>query len=307
MTRHELLPRSRPYLVLTPILGLVCFLCYLAFHGIAPTPAMPEPSGTGMAQGGPVPRVSRPAPTRSAIVAFTGDFRPTCETGAYNVGAILGVLGSIRAKAPDMVMFSGDYLCAWPHEPEKALAQLRTFRGLLTRGLGPEWPAFTHFAYGNHEVGHESLIRASLGDAPMDTYTVQGALGVISFPSDFMTSPRGAPMDWLRSVLSGPLPPLVVFVRHEPWNGHGVRRSQEVRSVIGEAIARNDLCPAPLIAVLVAEDEQVWLAQGGAHLDDGQAYGYVLVQVVAGSRNVQVRAIHAETEQVHDQFTIHLD
>jgi hypothetical protein len=247
-----------------------------------------------------MPGVSiRPVITRSATVAFAGDFRPGCsDHGQFNAQAISMVLSGLARRDPDMVILTGDYVCAWPDQPERARAQLEQFADMARAALGPVWER-THFAYGNHEIGHAPLVRAILGDESNDEYTIPGALRVIVFQSDYASlNTDYDPTAWLYATVGKPSP-LTVFVRHEPWTGHGVRRSANVQRALKNGIV--DLYVFGHEHHYARTGREIIAGNGGAKLDPGAWYGYVLVKTMPG-QGVTVSAIDATTETVRDTF-----
>lgn len=275
-------------LIILALTGVL--LCMYSGSGpTVPVPTVPE-------QTAPAPR---PMVTRSATLAFLGDFRPDCDTGKFNPQAIHMTLSALATHDPDLIVMSGDYLCAWPDESSKARDQLSQFKGMVKRALGPVLSKRTHYAYGNHEMGHDALVRVYLGDVANDVYTVPGAARVITFKSDFDTKVNDPDLAWLRATVSEDAP-LTVFVRHEPWKGHGTRMSSHVRDVLKAGAV--DLFVFGHEHRYERTGREIIAGNGGAGLEPGAWYGYVIVRVKPGGF-VDVTAHDARTGTVRDMFS----
>lgn len=154
-----------------------------------------------------------------------GDVRPSCSTGVYppEVPTVLRALGAAhRATPADVVVTTGDYLCAWPWEGQKALHQLQQVVDWYPE---PLWPR-TVWTLGNHEVGHQQLMRSARTSATSQGWADLGDLRVVWLPSDQDTSSLVDPV-WLDRALThrGRL----VVVRHEPWGSCGTRGDGWIR------------------------------------------------------------------------------
>ncbi len=146
-----------------------------------------------------------------------GDVRPSCRTGVYppEVPAVLRALGAAhRATPADLVVTTGDYLCAWPWEGPKALDQLQQVVDWYPESL---WPR-TVWTLGNHEVGHQQLVRSARTSATSQGWVDLRDLRVVWLPSDQDTT-SSLERAWLDRALThdGRL----VVVRHEPWGSCG--------------------------------------------------------------------------------------
>jgi len=195
---------------------------------------------------------------RTLRLAIWGDVRPSCSTGYWDpvTPKIFERLAILDKEKPfDLVITTGDYICAWPWEGELALRQLdgvpkkeyteaktkfdaAVEAGSMTpqdcgkellklNGLLHMYPrnlfSRTIFAPGNHEVGHMQLFRtANMYMLPFGYYDLED-LRVVVLPSEMdLTAMSQLTPEWIRNATdhTGRL----IVVRHEPslscgtWN-----------------------------------------------------------------------------------------
>lgn len=177
---------------------------------------------------GPDPAPHRSGGSTVSLLVF-GDQRPSCSTGIY-APAVGLVQRQVVAEAPaaDLVIATGDYLCAWPHEQAKALAQLQTWMEPFPSEI---WRKSV-IALGNHEVGHHQILRsAQISTLPQGFVEILG-VRVVWLPSDADLA-HVLLRDWLDQALD--FPGRLVVVRHEPWGALGTRGDGWIRDRVRAA------------------------------------------------------------------------
>ena len=156
-----------------------------------------------------------------------GDQRPSCSTGEYPpmVGQVLQRV-ALEAPRADLLVATGDYLCAWAHQGDRAFAQLETF----LRWIPEAQHLRTVYASGNHEVTQAQMLRSSImGVTPKGWRQVQD-VRVVWLPSD-QDLAGGLTPGWLGRARSWRL----VVVRHEPWGAVGTKGDEWIRDRVRAA------------------------------------------------------------------------
>ena len=177
---------------------------------------------------GPDPNLHRSGGSTVSLLVF-GDQRPSCSTGIY-APAVGLVQRQVVAEAPaaDLIIATGDYLCAWPHEQAKALTQLQTWMEPFPSEI---WRKSV-IALGNHEVGHHQILRsAQISTLPQGFIEIMG-VRVVWLPSDADLA-HVLLRDWLDQALD--FPGRLVVVRHEPWGALGTRGDGWIRDRVRAA------------------------------------------------------------------------
>lgn len=169
--------------------------------------------------------LQRHQPTAEFLIF--GDVRPSCDQ-PYDLVPLTPLMLAQMGSAdyhPAVVLGTGDYLCAWPDEPQEARRQFWRFQKLYPRHLIPR----TLLAHGNHEKGHTDTLIASRFTATPYGWQDSAGIRVVWLPSDTDWQNRVTP-DWLQSALSftGPL----IVIRHEPWGSCGTRGDEWIRDQV---------------------------------------------------------------------------
>lgn len=166
-----------------------------------------------------------PGPARDWKFLVFGDVRPDCQRDTYALES-MQTLSAVRELAPsvDLVLGTGDYLCARPWQGAKAAEQVAMLKTLL-----PLVDAHTLYALGNHEMGHGDLLNRELGATPWGAIDLPG-LRVVWLPSD---TERSFTPPILDSLLRGA--PRLVVIRHEPWGACGTTGDAWIRDRVRAA------------------------------------------------------------------------
>ena len=123
-----------------------------------------------------------------------------------------------------LIIATGDYLCAWPHEQAKAPGAARDVDGTLP-GRDLEKSVI---ALGNHEVGHHQILRSGQTATTPQGFAEILGVRVVWLPSDADLA-HVLTRDWLDQALT--FPGRLVVVRHEPWGALGARGRMDPRPV----------------------------------------------------------------------------
>lgn len=189
-----------------------------------PPQTAPRPPEVTAAVPAPPPRWR--AAREWKILAF-GDVRPDCARDSYALEG-MQVAAAVRELAPtmDLVLGTGDYLCARPWEAAKARTQMGMLKALL-----PPASASVLYALGNHEEGHGALLAETLAATPAGRRDFYGELRVVWLPSDRAKSLTPARLEGLLEDAPGRL----IVVRHEPWGACGTSNDAWIRNRVRAA------------------------------------------------------------------------
>lgn len=258
-----------------------------------------------------------PAPLANRFrMAVFGDVRPprAGATADYPEAIIRSLFQQIAARAPNLVVGTGDYLYAEPDDLAAATAQIERLRVGERAYAGP-----IYHALGNHECaiatdsncprGDETaLVRAFMRQLlpprvtkPYYRVDLETGLGRAKLILVAANAWSEAQASWLEAQLSDSTPYTFV-VRHEPPSS---------RSALGVSQSEAIIHRHPLTLELLGhihryqrlDAKHVISGNGGAPLTSGGYFGFLLIDLLTNG-NLAVQEIDEATGRPTDQFTI---
>jgi hypothetical protein len=208
---------------------------------------------------------------RTLRLAVWGDVRPSCRNSKFDTVTpkVFELLNKLDKEKPfDLVIATGDYVCARPWEGQQAQAQLEYITSIYPKQL---WFK-TIAAPGNHEIGHGDLCRYSKFNILSEGgYYDYEDLRVVVLPSEINElATNRLSFAWIKRAAahSGRL----VAVRHEPPGSCGTRHAWIMSAVQNEKPN-----------LVFYGHVHTWLAPGSHYEDCGRKLALAENEIIVGN------------------------
>ncbi len=205
------------------------------------------------------------------------------------------MLRSISMRGPDLIIGTGDYLCAWGDQAPLARAQLKLLKEIIKANVPKDLRSKMRWAQGNHEFNHAELMRVYLSEIPYWHELFKG-VHIIAAPSDAGAYLYPEADRRIREWLALPQP-VTIYLRHEPPGSHGTRHDSEMFDTLSVA-------PPSLIIhghehKYARSGNAIIVGNSGAEGREGPL-GYAIIEIKPRAVPVRVTAYDAITDQPID-------